>query len=235
MPAPVNAFGQPIGPRVEGWTSRPYPERRLIEGHVCRLEPVDPASHADRLFQAFAEASDGRDWTYLPDEYPTDLAAYRTIIAERAASRDPLHFAIVVDGAPSGTVALMRIDPANGVIEIGHVVFARRLQRTRAGTEAIALLMRHAFDDLGYRRVEWKCDVLNAPSRRAAARYGFTFEGVFRKAVVVKGRSRDTAWFSAIDDEWPLLRDAFKAWLAPGNFDEAGHQIRSLEMIRTKA
>ena len=232
MPDDVNDFGQPIGSPVASWTHRPSPRRGSLNGDVCRLEPIDPARHGEALYRAFTAAPDPSEWTYLPDAYPSDGAAFTTMLTERAASPDPIHFAVVVGGEPSGTVALMRIDTANGVVEIGHVVFSRRLQRTRAGTEAILLLLRYAFDELGYRRVEWKCDALNAPSRRAALRYGFTFEGVFRQAVVVKGRNRDTAWFSIVDDEWPGLRATFEAWLAPANFDAAGQQVRSLAAIR---
>ena len=232
MPVVINSFGQPIGQPIGGWTARALPARRPLEGHACRLEPVDPARHADALFRAFQETPDGRDWTYLPDGYPTDPAAFRDMITDRSASGDPLHFAVVVGGEAVGSIALMRIDPTNGVIEIGHVAFGKRMQRTRAGTDAVVLLMRHAFDDLGYRRLEWKCDALNEPSRRAALRYGFTLEGVFRNAMVTKERNRDTAWFSVTCDEWPRLQDALEAWLAPNNFDQAGQQIRSLTAFR---
>ena len=230
MTSRANQFGQPIGPPVEDWAPRPHPQRRIIEGRYCELQPLDPGRHADALFRAFAEG-DGSDWTYLPDEPPVDRSAYRALLMERAETRDPLHFAIVVAAEPIGTVALMRIDPANGAVEIGHVVFSPRLQRTRAGTEAIVLLLRMAFDELGYRRVEWKCDALNAPSRQAALRYGFTFEGMFRKAVVVKGRNRDTAWFSLVDDDWPARRSDFVAWLDATNFDASGRQVRELQLI----
>jgi len=159
---------------------------------------------------------------------------YADYVRKEGVKSDPLHHAIVdsQSGKPVGTAALMRIDPNNGVIEIGHIVYSSRLKRTRSGTEAMYLFMRRAFDELGYRRYEWKCDSLNGPSRRAAERYGFRFEGIFRQAVVYKGRSRDTAWFSILDDEWPALRTAFEAWLAPENFGEDGTQRRSLSAIR---
>lgn len=163
-----------------------------------------------------------------------DFDAYRAFLAGQAASVDPLHHAIVDydSGKPGGTAALLRSDPANGVIEVGHIAFAARLQRTRAGTEALYLLMRLVFDDLGYRRFEWKCDSLNERSRRAALRYGFTFEGIFRQALVTKGRNRDTAWFAMIDKDWPPVRAAVESWLSPGNFYAEGTQKRSLASFR---
>jgi len=234
----LNAYGQPIGPPVEGWTARVRPPRTPMAGRYCRLEPLDAGRHAADLYSAYAEAPDGRDWTYLPVERPADPGAFRAYLQTAAASGDPLHFAIVDLAAASrqptaaGTAALMRIEPAHGVIEVGSITYSPRLKRTRAGSEAMYLMMRRAFDELGYRRYEWKCDTHNGPSRAAAARYGFQFEGIFRQAVVVKGRSRDTAWFSIIDSEWPRVRAAFEAWLAPENFDSDGRQRRSLAAIR---
>lgn len=204
-----------------------------MQGLVCRLEPLEVARHGSSLFDAYAQAPDGRDWTYLPIEQPVDRAEFTREFTAREATGDPLHYAIVVDGRAVGTAALMRIDPANGVIEIGHIAFAPALQRTRAATEALALLMRRSFDELGYRRLEWKCDSLNEPSRRAAVRLGFTFEGVFRKAVVTKGRSRDTAWYSITSEEWPVVGHALERWLAPDNFDAAGRQRIALARLRT--
>lgn len=227
-----NGFDQPIGAALPDWRPRERPSRVPMRGRTCRLEPLEAALHADAQFRAFAEAPDARDWTYLPDEPPREPAAYRAEAETRAASADPAHFAVVVAGEALGTLALMRIDPANGAVEIGHVNFSPRLQRTAPATEAVALLMRRAFDEHGYRRLEWKCDSLNAPSRRAAERLGFTFEGVFRQAVVVKGRNRDTAWYSLLDREWPRARDALERWLDAGNFDADGRQKRSLAAIR---
>ena len=205
-----------------------------MPGRFCRLEPLDVERHADALYQAYAESPDSSDWTYLFSERPPDLAACHAFVATAAASRDPLHFAIIDAGTRTavGTAALMRIDPTHGVIEVGAITYSRRLQKTRAGTEAMYLLMRRAFDELGYRRYEWKCDNLNAPSIAAAGRYGFTFEGVFRQAIVYKGRSRDTAWFSILDTEWPTVRAAFESWLSDDNFDADGRQRRSLAAIR---
>ena len=219
---------RPVGTPVPDWRTRPRPMRLVLPGHTCRLEPLDPARHADHLFEAYAAAPDGGDWTYLASERLDDRAAYRAFVDTQAASDDPLHYAIVVGDAPVGTASLMRIDPANGVIEVGHIAFAPALQRTPAGTEAIFLLMRYVFADLGYRRFEWKCDSLNAPSRRAALRYGFQFEGIFRQAIVTKGRNRDTAWYAMIDKDWPGAKAAFEAWLRPENFDASGRQIRAL-------
>lgn len=229
----LNPYGQPIGPDLPGWTPRPRPARAPMEGRACRLEPLDPEAHADDLFAAFAAAPDGRSWTYLFGEPPTDPEIYRAGLEAQAAGSDPLFFAIRdrASGRAAGLASYLRIDPANGSLEVGHIHLGPALQRTRAATEAMALMMGHAFA-LGYRRYEWKCDSLNAPSRAAALRLGFRFEGIFRNALVVKGRSRDTAWFSVTDTEWPHLRAAFEAWLAPGNFRDDGGQRRGLAEIR---
>ena len=206
-----------------------------MEGRFCRVEPLDPR-HAEALFHAYHLAPDDRDWTYLPaEERPIDLTAFRAQLAAYAASNDPLHFAVIdkVTSLAVGTCAYLRITPDHGVIEIGYIAWSPLLQRRPASTEAMYLLMRRAFDELGYRRYEWKCDSLNAPSRTAAERYGFTFEGIFRQAMITKGRNRDTAWFSITSAEWPLIRRAFEAWLAPENFDAGGRQRQSLAAIRT--
>jgi RimJ/RimL family protein N-acetyltransferase len=230
----VNQFGLPVGEELPGWTPRPRPDATPIVGRYCSIEKLDPARHAAALFEAYMDAPDGRDWTYLFVERPADLAAYRAYADSIAALSDPYHYTILdgATGQPIATSSLMRIDPAMGVIEVGNITYSPRIQRKPAGTEAQFLLMRRAFDELGYRRYEWKCDSLNAPSRAAAARYGFTFEGIFRQAVVYKGRSRDTAWFSITDKEWPVVRAAFEAWLDPANFDAAGRQKRGLADIR---
>jgi RimJ/RimL family protein N-acetyltransferase len=229
-----NKYDQPVGPPLAGWTERPRPPRQTLPGRYCRLEPVDPRRHAADLFDAYMDAPDARDWTYLFAERPESLPLLEEYLARLAKSEDPLHYTIVDAAAarPVGTAALMRADPAHGVIEVGSIAYSPRIKRTRAGTEAMYLLMRLVFDDLGYRRYEWKCDNLNGPSRTAAQRYGFTFEGIFRRAVVYKGRSRDTAWYSIIAEEWPRLRTAFEAWLDPGNFNEEGRQKRALKTMR---
>ena len=227
-----NAFGQPIGKALPDWTPRPRPPRTPIEGRFCRLEPLDADRHADRLHAAYAQAPDAQDWTYLPNERETDPVAFRIEIAARAASADPLHMAVLRDGQPLGSAALMRIDPGNGVVEIGHIHFAPPLQRTPAATEALFLLMSRALDELGYRRLEWKCDSLNVPSRRAAERLGFLFEGIFRNAVVTKGRTRDTAWYAITAGDWPAIKFCLQRWLAPENFDAQGRQILDLTTLR---
>jgi len=235
--ARLNEYQQPIGPPVEGWTPRPLPPRSALTGRYCRLEPVDVARDAADLYQAYSEAADGRDWTYLFVGPFADFASYRDYLVKATAGSDPLHHAIIdsVSGKAVGTAALMRIDPAHGVIEVGHIAYAPRLQRTPAATEAMYLLMRRVFDELGYRRYEWKCDDNNLRSRAAAARYGFQFEGIFRQAIVYKGRSRDTAWFSITDREWPAIRTGFEQWLSPENFDAAGVQIAALSTLIARA
>jgi RimJ/RimL family protein N-acetyltransferase len=231
-----NQYDQPIGPPVAGWTERSRPSRRALTGRYCRLEPVDPQRDAADLFAAYMDAPDGRDWTYLFQERPETLALFRDYLSNLAKSEDPLHYTIVdtETAKPVGTAALMRIDPVHGVIEVGSIAYSPRIKRRRAGTEAMYLLMRLIFDELGYRRYEWKCDSLNGPSRAAAQRYGFTFEGIFRRAIVYKGRSRDTAWYSIIAEEWPRIRTAFDTWLDPKNFDPSGVQRRPLEAMRPR-
>jgi len=229
-----NIHGQLIGPVVENWTARSLPPRTPLIGRTCRVEPVDVGRHSEDLFAAYSAAPDDRDWTYLPSERPTSKAAFATYLAGMAASPDPLHYAVIESGSGKavGTAAHMRIDPGNGAIEVGFIRWSPLMQRHVSGTEAIYLLMKRAFDELGYRRYEWKCDNLNERSRAAALRYGFRFEGVFRNAAVVKGRSRNTAWFSITDDEWPAVKTAFEEWLSPSNFDGEGRQRRTLADLR---
>jgi RimJ/RimL family protein N-acetyltransferase len=226
----TNQYGQPVGEPLSGWSARPRPPRTPIQGRFCRIEPLDPARHADDLIEVFRQAPDDRGWTYLSAGPFPEAAGHRAWIEQAAVSADPFYYAVVdqATGRALGTYALMRIDPANGVIEVGSVTFSHLLQRTPISTEAQYLLMRRVFDELGYRRYEWKCDSLNEPSRITAARLGFQYEGIFRQAVVYKGRTRDTAWFSILDSEWPARRAAFERWLAPENFDEARRQRRSL-------
>jgi RimJ/RimL family protein N-acetyltransferase len=220
----MNAFGQPVGFAVPGWRPPPRPGRTELVGRHCRLAPIDPARHAAALFQAYALDADAREWTYLPYGPFADAPAYERWIRDTCLGDDPLFFAILdAAGRAVGVASYLRIDPPSGAIEVGHLRFSSVLQRTPAATEALYLMMRHAFA-LGYRRYEWKCDALNAPSRRAAARLGLSFEGVFRQATVYKGRNRDTAWFAATDRDWPALQPAFERWLDPANFDAAGRQ-----------
>jgi len=234
MTSILDSYQQPIGAAMPDWTARARPSHQAIEGRHCRLEALDPQRHAAELYLAYSQAPDQRDWTYLSTGPFADAASYREYAERAALSADPLHYVVIErkSGKAVGTLALMRIDPANGVIEVGFVTFSPLLKRTPVSSEAQYLLMKHVFDVLGYRRYEWKCDSLNAPSRQAAARLGFQFEGIFRQAVVYKGRSRDTAWFAIIDRDWPPLRAAFEAWLAPQNFDAEGQQRLSLTQIR---
>jgi RimJ/RimL family protein N-acetyltransferase len=214
------------------WKPVPRPQRVAIEGELVRLEPLDPDRHGDDLF----EASIGGDetWRYLPYGPFSGKDEFIAWLPVRAALDDPLSFTIIDKkaGAARGIETLMSIEPDHGSIEIGHIWLSPVLQRTRQATEAIYLLSRYALDELGNRRYEWKCDAENAPSRRAAERFGFTFEGVFRQHRVIKGRNRDTAWYSITDAEWPSRRAAFEAWLSPENFDAEGSQRRTLAELR---
>ncbi len=214
---------------LEAWTARPRPLREVLEGRYARLEPLDPARHGDALFAAtMAPGSEDRH-RYLFDR-PLERDAFQDWLSRSASSEDPLFWAVIdkATGRAEGRQALMRIEPAHGVIEIGSILWGPAIAGTRVATEAQFLFMRHAFEALGYRRYEWKCDALNEPSRRAALRFGFSFEGVFRQHMVVKGRNRDTAWFAVTDGEWPALRARYEAWLAPENFDGEGRQRRRL-------
>lgn len=206
-----------------------------MQGRYALVEPISVEKHVADLFRAYMQAPDARDWTYLPVERPENEADFRAYLTRLATTDDPLHHAIIdlEGGRAVGTAAFLRIEPAHGVIEVGSIVFAPALQRTRAATEAMYLMMKRVFDELGYRRYEWKCDSLNAPSRAAALRYGFTFEGIFRNAVIYKGRSRDTAWYSITEEEWPAIRSALRTWLEPRSFDAQGRQLRSLAAIRS--
>jgi len=216
---------KPIGFPLPHWKPPALPPREPMEGHWCRLEPLDPNEHAEGLFNAFAADSEGIVWTYLAYGPFSSVASYRAWMSDHCLGNDPLFFAIRprADDKPAGVASYLRIAPASGSIEVGHILDAPCLQRTPAATEAMILMMQRAFE-LGYRRYEWKCDTLNAASRAAAQRLGLSFEGVFRQATVYKSRSRDTAWYAAIDSEWPSLRDAFLTWLDPTNFDADGRQ-----------
>jgi RimJ/RimL family protein N-acetyltransferase len=221
----VNELGQPIGFALPDWQPPPRPLREPLEGRLCRLEPLDPARHAEGLFRANALDRDARFWTYLPYGPFETFEAYLDWMRATCLGDDPLFFAILDrhSGQPVGLASYLRIDPRNGSIEVGHLRFSSLLQRKPAATEAMYLMMQRAFA-LGYRRYEWKCDALNAPSRAAALRLGLSFEGVFRQAFVYKERSRDNAWFAATDGDWPALQRAFRRWLAPDNFDARGTQ-----------
>lgn len=233
MPPRLNDLGQPVGPGIPDWKPPPVPPREQLPGRFCRLEPLDADRHADVLYDAYSLDGGGRTWTYLySGPFPT-RESYRDWVNQVSSVADRLFYAIVdvATGQAAGVASYMRIDPATGSIEVGNLAFSPLLQHRPAATEAMYLMMKRVFE-LGYRRYEWKCDTLNAPSRAAAQRLGFTFEGIFRQAVVYKGRSRDTAWFSVIDSEWPELKSAFERWLAPENFDERGRQRARLSDLR---
>jgi RimJ/RimL family protein N-acetyltransferase len=222
-------FGQPVGEPVDP-TPSPWPGPVTLEGRHGRVERLAP-HHADRLWQQVRDHAS--IWTYIPGSGPfADRAAFDNWMTGRIAAEDPYAYAIVDrDARVVGTATLMSIRPAMRVIEVGSIVYAPALQRTPLGTEAQYLLARYAFETLGYRRYEWKCDSLNAPSRRAALRYGFVFEGIFRQHMIINGRNRDTTWFAMLDGEWPARKTAFERWLAPENFDADGRQIESLSAL----
>ena len=232
-----NHLGQPVGFPMPGWTPRPMPPRTAMAGRFATVEPLDPDRHAAELFEANAEDREGRNWTYYNYGPFAALAEYRKWVEGSCA--DPIRmFHAIIDqpsGKAVGVAAYANMQPAHGTIEVGALNFSPRLQRRPAATEAMYLMMRRMFDELGYRRYEWKCDSLNLPSRAAAARLGFTYEGLFRQAMITRGSNRDTAWFSIIDREWPVLRGAFEAWLEPGNFDGDGRQRRNLASFRAEA
>ncbi len=228
-----NHLGQPIGLPVTGWTARPRPPRTAMDGSFCRVEPLDPPRHARDIHTANSADREGRMWTYLPWG---PFATHEDYLARaEAVCRDGVlqSHAIVerAAGTALGVASYLNVNPSAGSIEVGGLAYSPALQRTPAATEAMYLMMRRVFDELGYRRYEWKCNSLNAPSRRAALRLGFQFEGVFRQADVVKGGNRDTAWFSIIDSEWPALKSSFERWLDPDNFDDQGRQRISLRDI----
>lgn len=224
---------RPVGPAVDPLPVGNVPDMRPLHGRWMRLDHVSATKHAADLFESFdGKDPEGHIWTYLGYGPFSSLAAFTEWLKAREAARDPWFYAFVRRGTgkATGMGAFMRNDAANGVIEIGHIWMSPELQKTREATEAIFLMMRHCFDDLGVRRLEWKCDALNAPSRQAAARFGFTFEGIFRQHYVVKGRNRDTAWFSMLDTEWPRAKAAFEDWLREDNFDANGRQKAKLRV-----
>ncbi|KAI1840165.1 hypothetical protein JX265_009378 [Neoarthrinium moseri] len=239
--------GVPLGEYVDASPAR-QPEPVTLEGSYVTLVPLVP-SHAPALYEQLCVNSPEATWAYMSAGPFTDLGSFTTHISNFSTSRDPLFFTVlprqdivsakgggavlVRAGTPAGYVSLMRIDARSRAVEVGHITLGAALQRTRPATEALFLVLRHCLAGLGFRRVEWKCDALNARSRRAAARYGFVPEGVFRRHMIVRGRNRDTAWFSIVDgEEWEARREAFEKWLDPGNFDERGQQKKKLEDFR---
>jgi RimJ/RimL family protein N-acetyltransferase len=211
----------------------PRPQPRVLTGRVVTLRPFDLPAQAEELYQATHGPERDDLWRYMNEGPFPSLAAFEASFEKKQRSTDPLFFAIVENatGLPVGQASYLRIEPAHRVIEVGNIVFTPALQRSCGATEAMYLMARHVFEDLGYRRYEWKCNALNQPSRRAALRLGFVFEGIFRQHTIVKGRNRDTAWFSMLDREWPQLRASFEQWLAPSNFDPAGRQKLSLSRL----
>lgn len=223
---------QPVGFSVAQWSPPPIPSAEPIVGRYCRLERLDADQHGRSLFDAHALDPDGRNWTYLvhgPFDAYDDFHAW---LSSMGKQDDPFFFTIIdaTTGLAAGVASYLRITPGQGTIEVGHIHYSPLLQRKPAATEAMFLMMKRAFD-LGYRRYEWKCDSLNAPSRRAALRLGLSYEGIFRQATVYKQRNRDTAWYAAIDREWPELKQAFESWLDPSNFDKSGNQKTSLSSL----
>jgi RimJ/RimL family protein N-acetyltransferase len=219
---------------LKDWKARPRPERRVLEGRYVRLEPLEAQRHGDDLYDASTMSDADSRFRWLSEYPPTSRDAFQPWLDKSQASEDPLFFAVIdkASGKVAGRQSLMRIDAGSGVIEIGHIYWSPLIARKPAATEAQYLFQKYAFQELQFRRYEWKCHNMNEPSMRAALRFGFKFEGVFRQHVVFKGGNRDTAWFSIIDKEWPALFQAYEAWLDPSNFDSSGQQKRRLEDYR---
>ncbi|KKJ77741.1 hypothetical protein WH95_04655 [Kiloniella litopenaei] len=232
----TNSLGQPIGPIVTNWTEPSHPTALELDGQYCKLEKLNPHCHAQDLFNANSESKEGEIWTYLPYGPFAKFESYQRWVEEMAAKTDPLFYAVIDKKTQKalGVASYLRITPVAGSIEVGHINFSPALQKTIIASEAMYLMMRYIFVELGYRRYEWKCNALNEGSKEAAKRLGFSYEGTFRQAGIVKGRNRDTAWFSILDTEWPVMEQAFSRWLAPDNFTGDGNQITSLSDIRNK-
>ncbi len=217
---------------LKNWTPRPRPERKVLDGRYVRLEPLSAAEHGDGLYEAATAEAERFRWLF--EASPESRAAFQPWLEKVEASEDPLFFTVIdkASGRIAGRQTLMRIDPNFGVIEIGNILWGPVVARKPAATEAQFLFAQYVFDELGYRRYEWKCNNKNEPSKRAAERFGFSFEGIFRQHMVVKGENRDTAWYSIIDGEWPALKQAYEGWLHPDNFDSDGNQKKRLEDFR---
>ena len=236
MTGQINHLGQPIGFPVDGWTPRRKPPATSMTGRYCRVEPLDAERHASELWDAYSADAEGRLWTYLPWGPYAGFGDYLAATKAGLMRENYLTYAVIdAEGKPVGVASYLNINLTAGSIEVGGIAYAPALQRSPAGSEAMFLMMRRVFDELGYRRYEWKCNALNAPSRAAALRYGFRFEGIFRQADVVKGHNRDTAWLSITGSEWPAIKTAFTRWLDPANFDADGRQrVRLSELTRAK-
>ena len=226
---PMNEFGQPVGAPV-AVTPAAFPPSRPLVGTYCELVPLDATAHGQELYTAFSAATDAGDWTYLPYGPFASLDTFMPWLHGFEGITDPMFFTVIdrSDGTAAGLASYLRIDRHAASVEVGHIHFSRRIQGTRATTEAMFLMMGNVFD-AGYRRYEWKCDELNMPSRQAALRLGFRYEGTFRQATHYKGRNRDTAWFGMTDQDWPRIRAEFERWLDPANFDANGHQLSALK------
>lgn len=224
------SLNQPIGFPLESWKPVKHPKGSIMPGRLCRLEPVNRDAHSADLYNAYALDVENRNWTYLPYGPFATLESFQSWIGSNCLGDDPCFFAVIDQktGKAVGLASYLRIEPAVGVIEVGHIHFSPLMQGSAISTEAMYLMMKLVFDDLGYRRYEWKCDALNAPSCAAAKRLGFEFEGVFRQATIYKKRNRDTAWYSILDREWPLIKQTFENWLKAENFDSGGNQLSSL-------
>lgn len=224
-----NEFGQPIGPDVENWKPANAPDQTPMQGKYCRIEPLE-TGHADDLFAAFSDGNNGGLWTYMPVGPFETSEDFQNWLIPACTSIDPFFYALIerATGKAIGIASYLRITPQFGVTEVGNIAFSPRLQKTPIATEVMFLMMQNAFNTLGNRRYEWKCDALNAPSRRAAERFGFTYDGLFKQALVYKGRNRDTAWYSVLDQDWPAVEQGFKDWLDPENFTANGDQKQRL-------
>mgnify|MGYP003653849885 CR=1 FL=1 len=233
----INELGQAIGFAMDDWQPAEHPRGARMQGRLCRLEPASIESHAEDLYEAFSLDLEHRNWTYLPYGPFASLAEFSKWMTSSCLGDDPCFFAILdsASGKAVGLASFLRIAPPSGVIEVGHIHLSPFIQGRPIATEAMYLMMKQVFDLLGYRRYEWKCDALNSPSCRAAQRLGFAFEGIFRQALMYKGRNRDTAWFSIIDREWPTARAVFETWLSEDNFDAAGQQKTSLSHLMVQA
>lgn len=227
----INQFGQPVGEPLTDWQTAKRPTGEMLEGRFCQLKRLEPQRDHAALFHAFQQAPDGRDWTYLSIERPESPAAMLQHLTALQANPTLVNLTVFDCSSqlPVGTVAYMRIDEGNGVAEIGHVSWSPAMTQRSSATEAISLMLRHLFEDLGYRRCEWKCDSHNAPSKQAAARFGFNHEGTFKYAVITKGRSRNTDWFAITVDRWPAIKAGFEQWLNPDNFNAHGQQKKRLQ------
>ena len=226
----INELGQPVGAEVADWTGAAYPSRDSMLGRFCRIETLDVACHLSDLFEAYAADESGALWTYMSMGPFATIEPLEEWMELACRGDDKLFYALIepATGKAVGMAAYLRIVPANGVIEVGNLTYSPRMQRTPMATEAMYLMMQRVFNELGYRRYEWKCDALNEPSRRAAERLGFRYEGLFRQALVYKGRNRDTAWYSILDKDWPTIEQAFENWFDLANFDAEGQQKQTL-------